>query len=126
MRSAARGRCPRRSRARCRRAPAKPPPEACAAAPRPARAGTGSRTPGELAVVGRALLAVRLAALLRLLGGVEGKVGVVRELLDSGEAVLVGVEARLDEAKREGGELEHLAAPLDRLLLEVFERDDRV
>ena len=76
--------------------------------------------------VGLALLLERLAPLARLLAAVEEQVGVVGELLDPGVAVLVGVEARLDQAQGEGGEGEHLAAPGDRLPLEVVERDDRV
>ena len=50
----------------------------------------------------------------------------MRELLDAREAVLVGVEARLHEPQRERREREHLAAPLDRLLLEPVERHDGV
>src|SRR3954467_2119653 len=80
----------------------------------------------ELAEVGLALLAVGVASLLRLLGSVEEEVRVVRELLDAGQAVLSRVEAGLQQPQGEGGELEHLAAPLDRLLLEPVERDDRV
>src|SRR3954467_14184881 len=52
-----------------------------------------SRTLGELAEVGGALLAVGVSSLLRLLGHVEEEVGVVRELLDAREAVLRRVEA---------------------------------
>ena len=43
-----------------------------------------------------------------------------------GEAVLGGVEARLQQPQREGREREHLAAPLHRLLLEALERHDGV
>src|SRR3954468_16105457 len=78
-----------------------------------------SRPAGELREVGRALGLVGLAPLARLVGGVEQEVGVVGELLDAGVAVLVGVEARLDQAQGEGGESEHLPAPADRLLLEA-------
>src|SRR5690348_14205262 len=67
-----------------------------------------SCAPGELREVGLALLLERLAPLGRLVGAVEEEVGVVGELLDPGVAVLVGVEAGLDEAQREGGEGEHL------------------
>ena len=48
------------------------------------------------------------------------------ELLDARVAVLVGVEARLDEAQGEGGEGEHLAAPPDGLGLQLRQRHDRV
>ncbi len=48
------------------------------------------------------------------------------QLLDSGVAVLVGVEAGLDQAQGEGRERQHLAAPGNRLRLEAVERDDRV
>src|SRR3954462_5117486 len=85
-----------------------------------------SRALRELAEVGLALLAVGVTALLRLLGHVEEEVRVVRELLDAGEAVLGRVEAGLQQAQRERRELEHLAAPLHRLLLEPPQRDDRV
>src|SRR4051795_450471 len=80
----------------------------------------------ELAEVGLALLAVGVASLLRLLRCVEEEVGVVRELLDPGEPVLGGVEARLEEPQGEGGELQHLAAPLHRLLLQLLEWHDPV
>src|SRR5215212_5532100 len=80
----------------------------------------------ELAEVGLALLLVGVTALLGLLRLVEEEVRVVSELLDAGDAVLVGVEARLEQAEGERRVLEHLAAPLHRLLLERLERDDRV
>src|SRR3954454_255471 len=85
-----------------------------------------SGTPGELREVGRALGLVGLAPLARLVGGVEEQVGVVGELLDAGIAVLVGVEAGLDQAQGEGGEGEHLPAPGDGLPLQVRQRHDRV
>src|SRR4051794_15144060 len=55
--------------------------------------------PRELGEVGLALLLEGLAPLGGLLAAVEEQVGVVGELLDSGVAVLVGVEAGLDEAQ---------------------------
>ena len=61
-----------------------------------------------------------------LLAAVEEQVGVVGQLLDPGVAVLVGVEAGLDQAQGEGGEGEHVAAPGDGLALELVERHDRV
>src|SRR3954467_7756902 len=85
-----------------------------------------SRALRELAEVGLSLLAVGVASLLRLLRHVEEEVGVVRELLDAGEAVLCGVEAGLEEPQREGRERQHLAAPLDGLLLQPVERHHRV
>src|SRR4051794_11260801 len=92
-----------------------------------AQPGLGrSRSAGELVEFGAALLAVGVAPFLRLLGSVEEKVRVVCQLLDAGEAVLVGVEARLDQPQGEGGEGEHVAAPLHRLLLELLERHDGV
>src|SRR5918992_6155180 len=85
-----------------------------------------SRPLRELAEVGASLRLVGLAPLARLLAGVEEEVGVVGELLEARHAVLGGMEARLEEPEGEGGELEHLAAPRDGLLLEPLERDDRV
>src|SRR5436189_6280282 len=96
-----RGKCPRRSPARSRPAPAPPPQAAFAAARRPARASRGSRALGELVEVRAPLLPVGVAALLRFLGSIEEEVGVVRQLLNAGDPVLVGVEARLDEPQCE-------------------------
>src|SRR5215204_4989279 len=90
------------------------------------RSGLVLRALGELAEVGLALLLVGVTALLCLFGAVEEEVRVVGELLDAGDAVLVGVEAGLQEAQRERRQLEHLAAPLDGLLLEPLERHDGV
>ena len=73
-----------------------------------------------------ALLLERLPPLGRLVAPVEQQVGVVSQLLDARVAVLVGVEARLDQAQGEGGEGEHLAAPGDRLALELRHRHHRV
>ena len=81
---------------------------------------------GELREIGLALLEVGVAALLRLLAHVEEEVRVVGQLLDAGQAVLVGVEARLEQAQREGGDGEHLAAPLHGLFLEPVDGHDRV
>src|SRR5947208_7287528 len=72
------------------------------------------------------LLAVGVTALLRLLRHVEEEVGVVRELLDAGEAVLGRVEARLEQPQRERRELQHLAAPADGFVLELLERHHRI
>src|ERR1700757_5092050 len=82
--------------------------------------------PGKLGEVRRALLAVRVAALLGLGAAVEEEVGVVGELLDAGEPVLGGVERRLQQAQREGGEGEHLPAPPHRLLLQALQGHDGV
>src|SRR3712207_9145000 len=57
----------------------------------------------------------RLASLLGLLGAVEEQVRVVGQLLDAGVPVLRGVEARLHQPQGEGGQLQHLPAPLDGL-----------
>src|SRR4051794_13134948 len=51
--------------------------------------------PRELGEIGFPLLAVRVAALLRFFAHVEEQVGVVGQLLDAGQPVLVGVEAGL-------------------------------
>src|SRR4051795_7715466 len=90
------------------------------------KGGRRSRTAGELAEVRTALLAVRVAALLRFLGPVEEEIRVVRQLLQAGKTILVGVEARLHEAQRERRQLEHLAAPAQRLFLELLQRDHGV
>src|SRR4051812_39515460 len=50
----------------------------------------------------------------------------MRELLEARVAVLGGMEARLEQPQRERREREHLAAPLDGLLLEALQRHDRV
>src|SRR4051794_2444065 len=88
------------------------------------RAGSGALR--ELVELGLALLGVGSASLPRLVGAVEEEVGVVRELLEAGEPVLGGVEACLQQPQCERREREHLAAPLDRLLLELLERHDGV
>src|SRR3954447_23072500 len=85
-----------------------------------------SRALREPVEVRLSLFAVGVTALLRLLRHVEEEVGVVRELLEAGEAVLRGVEAGLQESQRERRQREHLAAPLDGLLLEPVERHHRV
>src|ERR1700745_875236 len=60
-----------------------------------------SRPAGELREVRLALLEVGVTPLLGLLAHVEEQVRVVRQLLDPGQSVLVGVEARLEHAQRE-------------------------
>src|SRR4051794_2907952 len=87
---------------------------------------TGSGALWEPGEVGSPTLDVGVAPLLALLGHVEEEGRVVRELLQAGEPVLGGVEARLQEAQREGGEVRHLAAPGDGLALQLGERDHRV
>src|SRR3954452_17825985 len=59
-----------------------------------------SRALREPVEVGLSLLAVGVTALLRLLRHVEEEVGVVRELLEAGEAVLGRIEAGLQEPQR--------------------------
>src|ERR1039457_5511507 len=81
------------------------------------------RKPGEIRL---ALVPVGIAALLRLLAAIEEEVGVVGELLNPGQAILGGVEARLQQPQREGREREHLRAPSNGLLLEALQRHDRV
>src|SRR4051794_31672085 len=93
------------------------------APPCPRRPSRSLRILGE---VGLASLLVGVAALLALLGHVEEQRRVVGELLEPGDPVLFGVEARLQQAQREGGEVEHLAAPGDDLALELGQRHDRV
>src|SRR3954451_2135901 len=115
----------RRRRPRCRRAPARS-PRAGSAAWRPSTRCAGSRSLRELREV-RALAALPgVAALLALLGHVEEQRRVVGELLEAGDPVLRGVEARLQQAKREGGEAAHLATPGNRFALELVARDNGV
>src|SRR4051794_34249602 len=85
-----------------------------------------SRALRGLAEVRLAALLVGVAPLLALLGHVEEKRRVVGELLEAGDAVLVGVEAGLEQAQGHGGEGQHLATPGDGLALQVGERDDCV
>src|SRR5436190_9542906 len=87
------------------------------------------RKSGPLRVLGEvraAALLVRVSPLLALLRHVEEERRVVGELLNPGEAVLGGVEARLQEPEGEGGERRHLPAPADRLALELVHGDHRV
>src|SRR5205807_1339778 len=95
------GTCLRQWQGRCRPTRGRPPQAACAGAPRPATASAGSRASWELVELRAPLLPVGVAAFLRFLGAVEEQVGVVRQLLDAGKAVLVGVEAGLDQPQRE-------------------------
>src|SRR5262245_46023689 len=73
----------------------------------------------ELREVRAATLLVGVAALLALLGHVEQQRRVVRELLEAGEPVLGGVEARLQQPQRQRRERGHLPAPCDRFALEL-------
>src|SRR5438067_3282190 len=90
------------------------------------RALVRSGTPGEAGEIRRALLLVGVAALLGLRAFVEEQVRVVGQLLEPREAVLGGVEARLQQAQRERRQREHLPTPLKRLRLESLERDHGV
>src|SRR3954447_18071505 len=82
--------------------------------------------PGVLAEIRLAALDVRVPPLLALLGHVEAQRRVVGELLQAGQAVLGGVEARLQKAQRQRREVPHLATPRDRLALELAHRDHGV
>src|SRR5690242_18296426 len=81
------------------------------------------REPVEL---GTTLLEVRLLALLRLLAHVIEERRVSGELLDAGEAVVGGVQRRLQHAQGERAVLQHPLAPGHGLDLELLERDDLV
>src|SRR5260370_39841665 len=78
---------------------------------------TNSRSLGKLRKIGLSLLHVRVAAFLRLFAHVVEKSCVARELLDAGQPVIGSVQARLEKAQGKRAELEHAAAPGDRLLL---------
>src|SRR2546430_8012900 len=86
----------------------------------------GLGTPGKAGEVRLALLLVGVAALLGLRAFVEEQVRVVCELLDARQAVLGGVEARLQKPQRKRRQDEHLLTPAQRLLFEALERDDGV
>src|SRR5436305_3190420 len=73
---------------------------------------SGLRTLRETAKVRAALLAEGVPPLLRLLRAVEEEVGVVCELLDAGEAILGGVEARLHQAQRRRPQSHHFEIPV--------------
>src|SRR6202162_1027387 len=119
---------------RRRPAPAPLPRPAFAAAPpstrrRAAPAGVPprrSRAVRELREIRLPLLHVRVAPLLGLLAHVIEEGRVTGELLDSGQAVAVGVEPGLEQSQRERAHLEHAVADRDGLLLEALERDDSV
>src|SRR3954453_11460988 len=84
---------------------------------------------GPLRVLGEvraASLLVGVAALLALLRHVEEQSRIVGELLDAGEPILSGVEARLEQPQGEGREGGHLAAPRNRLAFELGEWEHRV
>src|SRR6202035_6008523 len=75
---------------------------------------------GEAGEVGPALLAVGVPPLLCLLAAVEQQVLLVGQLLNTAQAVLRGVEARLHQPQGERREGEHLPAPANGLLLEAL------
>src|ERR1043166_5778936 len=87
---------------------------------------TTSREPRELLVVRLPLLDVRVPTLLRLFAEVIEERRVAAEVEEADLAVAVGVHRSLQEAQRHRREREHLAAPLERLRLELGQRNDRV
>src|SRR5437588_1308488 len=74
-------------------------------------ADIGSGAARELREVGLALLQVGVPPFLGLIAHIEQQVGVVGELLEPRQPVLVGVEARLQQTERERRHREHLTAP---------------
>src|SRR5260370_13924990 len=93
------------------------------------RAGAVATTSGslrELREVRFPFLHVRVAAFLRLFAHVVEKGRVARQLLDAGQPVIGSVEARFEQGQGRRAELEHAAAPGDRLLLERGEGHDLV
>src|SRR5438067_1019598 len=74
------------------------------------------REPGEVRL---ALVDVGVAALLRLLAHVVEERGITGQLLDARQPVVGGVHAALDHAQRQRAVLEHAAAPLHGLPLQV-------
>src|SRR5919201_3168124 len=78
--------------------------------------------PWEAREVWLALLDIGVPPLLRLLGHVVEEGRVTGQLLDAGQPVVGRVHARLDHPQRQRALLQHLAAPVERLLLEPFER----
>src|SRR5689334_12918171 len=81
---------------------------------------------GELGEVGLSLLHVCVAPFLRLFAQVVEERRIARELLDAGQAVVGGVETRLEKAQCQWAQLQHAPAPRDRLALEVGQRHDLV
>ena len=73
-----------------------------------------------------ALLEERVPPFFALVGHVEQRRRVARELLQAGEAVRVRDERRLQEADRRRAVSEDLARPAHALVLELIERHDRV
>jgi hypothetical protein len=92
-------------------------------ASRGAERGAATGKPGE---VGLALLQVGVSPFLSLLGHVEEEVRVMGELLDPGQPILIGVEARLEHAQRKRRHDDHLPTPADRLSFELVEGNNGV
>ena len=99
---------------------------ACAGAPRATRRARSSRPLREPREVGRALLHVRVAALLRLLAHVVEERGVAGELLHAGEAVDGRVRTGLQQPERERDSASISRHHATVVVLELVERDDRV
>src|SRR5690606_31923407 len=81
---------------------------------------------GELGEIGLTLFVECIASFLSFLCHVKEHRCVAGELLDARLPIAVGVEPRLQAAERNRRVLEHLPAPLDRCLFELFIRDDAV
>src|SRR5256886_11335955 len=71
-------------------------------------------------------LHVGVPAFLCLFAHVVEERRVARELLDAGQPVVGRVEPGLEHAQRQGTQLEHAAAPCERLLFELSQRNDLV
>src|SRR4051812_27445186 len=80
-----------------------------------------SREPLELLEVGLPLLEERFLPFLAFGRHVVEQRRASGELLQPGLAIAVGVERGLQEADRGGAVLQHLAAPLDGLRLQLLE-----
>src|SRR4051812_1794636 len=87
---------------------------------------SGSWKPWKLLEIGLPLFHVRVPPFLRFLGQVVEQRGVAAEVEEAELAVAVGVHCGFEETQRHRGEGEHLAAPFQRLFLELCERHDRV
>src|SRR5581483_1780469 len=112
-----------RERARPQPSPAPRPPTAFSDELRGSRRSRESR---ELLEVRLSLFDVGVAPFLRFLAQVIEQRCIAAEVEQSDLAIAIGVHRRLEEPQRHRRQRQHLAAPLERLFLQLRERDDRI